>query len=100
MLSDAENGDHDAVAGHMAAVTHQLFLDTGQTVDKHPSGLDRVGLKRALTVDFQDLAVFQQKDLVRLNPDLTGQSRVADQMAVFAVDGNEVARPDQVEHQP
>ena len=50
-------------------------------------------------VNLQDVAVLQYKDAVRRGAQCPGQLGMGAQMAVFAVDGYEIAGPGQVEHQ-
>src|SRR2546428_450624 len=62
--------------------------------DFHPSGL-----LRATAVEFQNIAGFQDKNLVLDGRQFLGEGGVQVQLAVITVNGNEVSRADEVQHE-
>ena len=69
------------------------------TIDEHPTGGDSPVEPAAGFIKFYDLSVFRQQDFVLGNPHFFGQPGVQYQMAVFTVNGDEILRFGQIDHQ-
>ena len=58
----------------------------------------RSGFLRALGGQLQHVAVFENKAILGRYADFLGEPAIAHQVAIFAVDGHEIARPGELKH--
>ena len=87
-------------AGQVAPVAQHLVADLAHArhVEEHASGRRAFGDARAGLVEVHHVAVLRQQHVhlaAAAAQHLPGDARVLRQLAVFAVDGHEVARPHQ-----
>src|SRR5262249_18370269 len=82
----------------MLAVTNHKLPDLfeGAGIDARPPSGHRFTTIRAVVSKFDCLAVFEEKNLLRNCAHVVRQSRMTEQLAILAVNGNEIARPHQV----
>src|SRR5262249_53577294 len=71
---------------------HDDFFDLfeGSGINEDAPGDDGFATKRAVFVEFDAVAVFEQKDFAGDNAELVSKRSMAEKMAVFAVDRDEV----------
>src|SRR4029077_4901667 len=91
---DGDDGDDDAVFGEMLAVADDHFLDflEGAGIDADAAGGYGVAAEGAVFGKFEGVAVFENQDFAGYAPKLIGKRGVAEKMAIFAVNGDEVFR--------
>src|SRR5215471_1796023 len=100
---DGDDGEHDAVFGEMPAVAdhhllHHVIHAAG--VDADAAGGHGAGFARALAVDLEDLAGIHHEALFESGvSQVLGEAGMLGELAELAVDGHEVARANQVQHQ-
>src|SRR5579885_877860 len=99
-LVDGDDRQHDAVFADMAAVFDDQVLDhfgARAVVDADPAHVDPSHLARAQFGEFKDVATFDQDDLADRAVHGSSHFGVQLELAVLAMDGNEVARLHQVD---
>jgi hypothetical protein len=89
---DGDDGDDDAVFGEVAAIADDGFFDFFQRtgVDKSAAGGYGVAAIGALFGEFDLLAVFHEQDFARDDAELVGECGVAEEMAIFTVNRDEI----------
>ena len=100
-LVDGEHGEDDAIFGEDAAVADdEVFddVDGGAGVDEDAAGGDLVFLARVGLIEFEDVAVFDDDGMFD-GAGLHGELRVAAEVAVVAVDGNEELGAHEIDQQ-
>src|SRR5205814_2992414 len=92
VLVDCNDRDDDAVLGEMFAFADDNFLDFFQRtgIDENATGGDRFAAEGAIFVEFDAMAVLEEKDFAGDSTDLMRERSVAEEMAKFAVHGNEI----------
>ena len=100
-LADRGHDDEDAVRGEHPAVAQRHVGDVADVdaVDEDHAALHLLAEAGALRVDLERPAVLGAEDVLRRDPDGLGELAVQHQPLVVAVDGHDVARPREVEHQ-
>ena len=101
-LVDGDDGQHDAAFGEVLAVADDdVFdhVDRAAGVDADAADGDLAVLVGGVLVEVEDLAVFEQDDLLD-DAHVGGEFGVALEVAIVAVDGDEELGPQQVDHQP
>src|SRR5205085_8431164 len=99
-LVDGEDGQDDAIFAEVAAIADdEVFDDFAQRagIDADAADVDASAFARAQLVKLQHIAAFQHDDLADRAMHGSGQLAVALELAIFAVDRNEVARLDQID---
>ena len=84
----------------MAAVADHYFFDFFERagIHQHASGGDRLApVRAAIGGEFDGLAAFQQENLAADGAELLGQRGVAEELAVFAVNRDEIFRAHQLQ---
>ena len=103
LLVDRDDGNDQAVLGEMPAVAEHLAADFAGAgaVDEHAARRSLARDLRAVAGQLEDVAVFDEQRLrMRVAPGNTFRdARVLRQLAVLAVDRDEVARPHERQHQ-
>src|SRR5437762_9681175 len=76
----------------MFAFADDNFLDFFQRtgIDENATGGDRFAAEGAIFVEFDAMAVLEEKDFAGDSTDLMRERSVAEEMAKFAVHGNEI----------
>src|SRR4029453_9609089 len=84
----------------MAAVADNDVADVADhlAVDENFAGLDRLDLARAAGSQFQHVAIFEDKSGFFRHTEILGQTAMAHEVAILAVNRYEVAGPRQLEH--
>src|SRR5438552_11068920 len=99
-LVDSDNRQHDAVLAQVAAVLDdQVFDYVGAVagIDADAADIDASGFAGAEFVEFQNVSTLDQNDFADGAVHGCRHLSVQFQLAVLAVDGNEIARFDQVD---
>ena len=101
VLVDGEDGDDDAILGDMAALFQNFLFHFVQRADVNINfpHFYSTGLSSALLVELQHVAAFQDEDFAGDGRQFLGNRGVAVELAVVAVNRDEVPRADQVQHQ-
>jgi hypothetical protein len=91
---DGDDRDDDAVFGEMLAVADDDFLDflKGAGIDADAAGGNGIAAEGAVFGKFEGVAVFENQDFAGYAAKLMGKRGVAEEMAIFAVNGDEVFR--------
>src|SRR5581483_633895 len=99
---DGDNRQHDAVFADMAPILDDQVFDyvgARARVDAYPANIDPSDLARAEFVEFQDVSALDEHDVADGTMHRRRQFRVQFQLAIFAMNGDKVARLDQVNNQ-
>jgi hypothetical protein len=101
LLVDGNHRDHDPPGGEMLAVPEHDVTHVSQTasVDEDPSRLLPPVDPPAMIIEGDDVAVLGEENPLAGNSEVAGDPRVIDQLPPLSVDGNEIARTDQIQHQ-
>ena len=101
VLIDGDDGDDDAVFGKMLAIADDYFLDflEGAGIDADAARSDGIAAADAILRELDRLAVFEEEDFAGDAAELMSERGVAEKMAVFAVNGNEIFRLDELQNQ-
>src|ERR1700676_1486310 len=99
LFVDGDDGADEAVFGKMAAIADDDFFDflEGAGIDENASGGDGIAGESAVFVEFEEVTVFEEQDFAGDAAELVSERGVAEEMAIFAVDGNEIARLDELQ---
>src|SRR5260370_653442 len=89
---DGDDGDDDAVFGEMLAVADDDFFDflEGAGIDADASGGHGIAAASAILGEFEGVAVFENEDFAGNAAELISERGVAEEMAVFAMNGDEI----------
>src|SRR6202035_6141215 len=101
-LMDSDDGQHDAVFAQVPTVFHHQVLDhvgAGAGIDTDPPDIDPAGLACSQFVELENVAALDQNRFANRAVHGAGHFRVQLQLAILAVDGNEVFRLHQVDDQ-
>ncbi len=92
MFVDGDDGDDDAVFGEVAAIADDGLFDffEGAGIDEGAAGGDGIAAVGAVFGEFDLLAVFHEQDLARYDTELMRERGVTEEMAIFAVNGDEI----------
>src|SRR5207244_2830740 len=97
---DGHYGENHAVFGKMPAIPNHDVSDVAHScpVDKNSADSNRIYFLRAVSRQLQHPAVLEDKAILWRHADVLSQPPMSYQMTVFAMNGNEVARPSQLKH--
>lgn len=98
---EGDDDDDDAVLGELLAVADDdvSYVAYAEAVDEDGAGLDALRIDLAAAAgEFEEGAVFADQDVFLFDAEAFCEFCVADEHAVFAVDGDEVFRLDEGEH--
>jgi hypothetical protein len=95
---DGDDGNDDAVLREMAAVADDDFFDLFERagIDEDAAGGDGIAAEGAVFGELDGLAIFDKKNFFGNDAELVGERGVAEEMAVFAVDGDEILGLDEL----
>src|SRR5712692_226550 len=98
---DGDDRHDHAVFGEMLAVADDDILDLFERTGIHAHAPSRDGIAPlcAIVGELDALAIFEKQDFFRDSSELVGERRVAEQMPVFAMNGNEILRLDELQDQ-
>src|SRR6266567_1031400 len=101
LLVDGEDGDDDAIFRYMAALFQDILFHLVERSDVNVdfADLHPACLLRAPAVEFQNVAGFQDKNFARDGSQFLGDGGVQMELAVISVNGYEVSRANEVQHE-
>src|SRR5215469_4080002 len=101
MLVDGDDGNDDAIFGEMLAVADYYVFDFFQRagIDADPAGGDWLFTARSAFREFDGLAVFDQQNFFGNASQLMSERSMPEQVTIFAVDRDEIARLDELQDQ-
>ena len=89
---DGDDDDEDAVGGEVGAVAEDVLVHIAdaKAVDIDVAGFDTAREAGFFLVDLEDVAIGEDEGVAFGHADALGKTRVGDEVAVLAVDGDEV----------
>jgi len=101
MLVDGDNGNDDAVLGEVTAVADDHLFDFLERAGIHEDAArgDGIAAESGILGEFDDVAIFKKQDFAGDDAEGMREGRMPEEMAVFAVDGDEIARLDELENE-
>src|SRR5579885_117796 len=101
MFVDGDDGDDDAVFGEMAAIADDNLLDFLKRagINEDAARGDGIAAESGFLGEFDDMAIFKEQDFAGDDAEGMRERGVPEEMAVFSVDGDEIARLDELENE-